>query len=262
MKLLVAIPSKGRPEKIYKDTMRWVARTGFDVRVFVEPQDLEAYKTAAKTGNIDNYTDVRPENFVSIGENDKGLGFAMGFIKQYALDGGYDLVFKLDDDIRRFNNRGRNRTDDLMILSFCQMVGQCRVAFGKYPDLAAVGFGYRNELFDVREWTVLNARLQTAYIIRPEFIQTDFNTFQDFADYLYIRSQNKFTLRYGLLGIDCAAIGKNKGGLQMFNRDQYAKEEVDKLRKIYPALEFKVVDGKDWLIEPVLTGDFFGVKKL
>lgn len=262
MKLLVAIPSKGRSDTIFKRTLRWVVRTGFDVKVFVEPQDIELYREGARDGNYQNYTDITDEHFIDIGENDKGLSYAKKFIKDYAIANGYDLVFRMDDDIMRFTGRGRNKPDDLMIIQFAEMVGKCRIAFGKYPDVAAIGFPYRNELFEPKEWSLINGRLQTCYIIKPEYITEGFGSFDDFADYVNIRLQNKITLRYGLLGIDAADVGKTRGGLQMFDREELANADIIKLRELYPAIQFKPVKGKSWGFEPVLSGDFFGVKKL
>lgn len=262
MKLLVAIPSKGRVDTIFKRTLRWAPRLGFDVKVFVEPQEIEAYREGARDANYQNRTNISDDMFVDIGKTDGGLSHVKGFIKHYAIDNGYDLVFRLDDDILRFSSRGRNKPDDLMIIEFSAMVGKCRVTFGKYPDVAAVGFGYRNELFEPKEWSLINGRLQTCYIIKPEYIADGFNCFDDFADYLNIRKQNKVTLRYGLLGIDAADVGKNKGGLQLFDREELANQDMEKLRAIYPAIQFKFVKGKSWSFEPVLSGEFFGVKKL
>lgn len=262
MKLLIAVPSKGRADKIIKHTMRWLPRTGFDVRVFVEPQEFDKYAERLEHGNYDNRVHFPPEALINIGENDKGLSFVKEYIKQYAIDNGYELVFKMDDDVLRFNARGKNKPDDEMVMDFAGMVGVCRKTMGEYPDVGAIGFPYRNELFEPKRWASINTRLQTCYIIRTELLQSGFNTTEDFAQYVYIRSQNKTTLRYGLLGIDCADVGKNKGGLQLFDRQKQFEEEAEKLREIYPALQFKKVDGKSWLYEPVLTGDFFGVKKL
>lgn len=212
MKILIAIPSKGRVDTIFKRTLRWVVRTGFDVRVFVEPQEIELYREAARDANYQNRTTINDQNFVDIGNTGGGLSFVKGFIKQYAIENGYDLVFKMDDDVLRFSSRGRNKPDDKMIIDFAVMVGKCRVAFGRYPDVAAIGFPYRNELFEPKEWTGINLRLLTCYIIRPEYMIDGYNTLEDFAQYIHIRKQNKVTLRYGLLGMDVADVGKAGGG--------------------------------------------------
>lgn len=256
MKLLIAVPSKGRADSIIKRTMRWLPRTGFEVRVFVEPQDYEAYAKSLDHGNYDNRVHFPAEHLINIGEDNKG------FIKQYALDNGFDLVFKMDDDILRFNARGKNKPDDAMVMDFAGMVGICRKTMGEYPDVGAIGFGYRNELRDPKRWVLLNGRLQTCYLIRTELLQDGFSALEDFAQYVALRKANKVTLRYGLLGIDCADVGKGKGGLQMFDRNALTDEEMNRLRDIHPSIQFKKVEGKSWQYEPVLTGDFFGVKKL
>ncbi len=262
MKLLIAVPSKGRADKIIKHTMRWLPRTGFEVRVFVEPQELEKYKERLEHGNYDNRVHFPTEHVIDIGENDKGLGFVKSFIKQYALDNGYELVFKMDDDTLRFKGRGKNKVDDEMVMDFAGMVGQCRKTMSEYPDVGAIGFPYRNELFEPKRWSSINARLQSCYIIRTELLQGGFSAFEDFAQYMHIRSLNKNTLRYGLLGIDSAPVGVNKGGCQDFDREAQAKDELERMREIYPALQIKKVQGKSWSFEPKLEGDFFGMKKL
>lgn len=54
-----------------------------------------------------------------------------------------------------------------------------------------------------------------------------------------------------------------RGALETdFDRHKMALTEVEVLREIYPALEVRKVEGKTWGIEPVLKGDFFGVKKI
>lgn len=261
MKLLVAVLSKGRYKTIFKHTLRWLPRVGYDVRIFVEPQEIQAYRDQAKIGNMENYTDLRDDQFIDIQQNDQGLSYVKGFIKDYATEHGYELVFKMDDDIHRFSTHGKNKSDDEMLKDFIFMVGECRKTFGMYPDVAAIGFGYRNELYELKKWSAINARLQTAYLIRTEWLQSGFNTFEDFAQYIYIRAGNKVTLRYGLVGLDCADVGVNKGGLQAFDRKAQAQEEAERLKLIYPALQFKNVD-KAWGIEPALNGEFFGVRKL
>lgn len=194
--------------------MRWVVRAGFEVKVFVEPQEIEEYREGARNANHENYLDITDQHFVDIGKNDQGLGYAKQFIKDYATEHGFDLVFKMDDDIKRWRWRGKNLPDDQMLYKFCEMVGICRITIGKYKDVAAIGFPYGNELFGKpKEWEAINARLQSCYLIRTEYLQGGYSTFEDFAQYIYIRSQNKVTLRYGLGGMDSIRVGSNRGGV-------------------------------------------------
>jgi hypothetical protein len=83
---------------------------------------------------------------------------------------------------------------------------------------------------------------------------------QDSVDYLNHRQANPDD--FVELGIDSADVGKEKGGLQLADREALADAAVTQLRSIYPAIEFKPVTGKSWTFEPVLKGDFFGIKKL
>lgn len=47
----------------------------------------------------------------------------------------------------------------------------------------------------------------------------------------------------------------------MFDRLEQAKVEADKLRTLYPALDFKTVD-KRWGMEPIMQGEWFGTRML
>ena len=60
-------------------------RLGIDYRIFVEPQDKGAY----------NF-----KNVIVLEQNDQGLGYSTGFAKKYAEEKGYDLVFRIDDDVK------------------------------------------------------------------------------------------------------------------------------------------------------------------
>lgn len=50
--------------------------------------------------------------------------------------------------------------------------------------------------------------------------------------------------------------------LNWLQHTERALREAELLREVYPALQFKKVEGKTWALEPVLKGEFFGVKKL
>jgi hypothetical protein len=60
-------------------------RLGIDYRIFVEPQDKDAY----------NF-----KNVIVLEQNDQGLGYSTRFAKKYAEEKGYGLVFRIDDDVK------------------------------------------------------------------------------------------------------------------------------------------------------------------
>lgn len=64
-------------------------------------------------------------------------------------------------------------------------------------------------------------------------------------------------------GIDCADVGVNKGGLQLFDREEMAQKEIKIIRKeLYPALQLRETKNKAWSVEPALKGALFNTKKL
>lgn len=252
MEVVSVVPSKNRPGMLSAKTLAWLCLSSHPYFVFVEPQDYDAYLEV-----------VAPENLVEIDKNDMGLGYVKHFIEEWLKDKPYQLVMKMDDDVRGWQVRGNKTTPVISAKVFDKAIRDSVAAFEKYKDLGAVCFPYRWELWTVKQWTALNARLQTCYLIRKELFigHPEVSTFEDFFNYMHIRSQNKMTLRYGLIGID-ADVGKAAGGLQSFDRHKMALREAEIIRERYPAIEFKKVEGKRWGIEPVMKGAFFNVKGL
>jgi hypothetical protein len=252
VRVVSVVPSKGRPDALSAKTLSWLCLSKHDFFVFVEPQDYEAYSKV-----------VAQEQLVRLEKNDQGLGYAKASIESWLKDKNYDVVIKMDDDVRGWQKRSTKSTPEISAKLFDTAVADAIEAFGKYKDLAAVVFPYRWELWSVKKWTGVNARCQTVYIVRKEFFRGDprISTFEDFHTYMQIRAANKMTLRYGLIGID-NDVGKAAGGLQSFDRDALAKREIELLREVYPALEVKKVEGKAWSVEPKLAGAFFAQKGL
>lgn len=249
--VLIAIPSKGRADDLC--TMNWLKLSRFDVCIFVEPQEEEAYAAH------------HPETLKFIlPENDQGLGYAKVQIQKYAREFGYSYIFKMDDDITGFYGRGKRPDAEVLAKQFDDMLEEVISTLVVMPDIVAIGFPYRWELYEVKKWVNINGRLQTAYLCETEHFYSDerISVFEDFHTYLKIRANNLSTLRYGALGIGCKPVGANPGGHQMFNRGQKALAEVELLREVHPALEFKQVEGKDWTIEPKIRGPFFNIKGL
>ena len=249
--LITVIPSKGRPDLLSSKVLSWLVFSKYPYKVFIEEQEYDDYRRV-----------LSPENIEVIPKSNQGLGYVKYYMSLWLSASDYEFAFKLDGDVR-LRRRGALQAPDAIALDFDRAIVHSLDAFHKYPDVVAVGFPYRWELWDVRRWVGMNSRLQTCFIARTDYFVGDprISTFEDFHNYLHIRSQNKMTLRYGLIGID-TDVGKGAGGLQSFDRHKMALTEVEVLREIYPALEVRKVEGKTWGIEPVLKGDFFGVKKI
>lgn len=252
MSTLIAVPTKSRSEEFSKNTYRWLQYCYTDYAVFVEPQDYEKYRY------------VGEEHLIQLPDNNRGLGYAKGYIKDFALHNGYTAVFKVDDDIsgwvdlKRKSRRGKPAAEYFeFILGFLE--NKLRVDM-----IGAIGFPYRNEMWEVKDWTSVNSRLQTCYLIRTELMFADerISTFEDFATFTHLRLNNYITVRCGVLGMDLLPVAKTKGGLQDFNRAEQAEREILLLREMYPALKVRKVVGKPWQYEPDLKGGIFKSTKL
>ena len=228
MKCLVFIPSKGRPENITKFVLPFMSRLKLDYKIFVEPQDASRYQF----GNVE-----------VIDANDKGLGYSTTCAKSYATANGYDLMFRVDDDVKGI---GAIENDISKILA----------AF-KFEKVGAVVFPYSFEFYSksVKLFTRVNKRSQTCYIIRTSLFRPHENvsTFDDFYQYLLLRTDGYDTLFCSKHLIECAPVGKGAGGLQSFNRAEMAKKEIAIFRGIDPSIEVITKPDKPWKYEPKFT---------
>lgn len=228
MRCLVFIPSKGRPENIKKFVQPFMGRLKLDYKIFVEPQDAATYPF---------------ENVEVIDANDKGLGYATSCAKAYAKSHGYELMFKVDDDVKGI---GSIENDIEKVLA----------AF-KIEKIGAVVFPYSFEFYSksTKLFTRVNKRLQTCYIIRERLFRPspDVSTFEDFYQYLLLRTGAYDTLFCSKHLIECSPVGSGSGGLQVFDRQAMAKKEIAIFRAIDPTIAIITKPNKPWKYEPKFT---------
>lgn len=229
MKCLVCIPSKGRPNNIQKYTLPFMHRLGLDYRIFVEPQDYDSYSMF--------------ENVITLPKNNQGLGYSTLFAKNYAEQNQYDLYFRIDDDVQAI---GEIEKDIEKIIASFQI-----------QKVGAVVFPYDFEFYAKSQklFSRINKRSQTCYIIRTNLFmpRIDVNTFDDFYQYLLLRQKNYDTLYCSKHLIKCAPVGGGKGGLQMFDRSEMAKKEIQIFKSIDPTIEVISKPDKPWKYEPKFT---------
>lgn len=243
-KVLIAVPSKARVETFQKYTWQWVKEFP-DFRLFVEPQDYEAY---AFIPGMD------ASKIVSLSANNRGLAFAKESIYNYAKENEFDFIFKVDDDIKGWTDF-RNRTDAQGTKTvFERMLHDCLKKFEEHREVKAIGFPYSFQMYHRQSFS-LTSRLQTAYITRLNNFgwHEELNVFEDFWTGLKIRINGGVVLRYELAGMDLGVkVGGGKGGHQVFNRKEQAEREIGVLRRLYPALKVRRVEKKAWEVEPVM----------
>lgn len=238
MKTLIAIPSKQRPDIFQKICRPFVDALGLDTILVLEPEDYHKYEYPNK---------------LLLKKSNAGLGYALTQVKEYAASGGYDLIFKIDDDV---SGIGKISDDIDTIISY----------FKRYPKLGAVVFPYDFEFYakSTQLFTHTNKRTQTCYLIRTSAYhpREDVSTFEDFYNFLQIVKNNMFTLFCARHQIKCKPVGGGSGGCQTFDRKEQAKKEILIFQSIDPTIDVIVKKNKSWYYEPKFTGPQYKSKKI
>lgn len=245
MKILLAVPTKGRVDTIGKDTLSWLPKVaevvGKDWILAVEPQEAKLYE---------KFYPQWKENLLVLKENNKGLTYSLINIKEYALERGYELVFKIDDDLRGWY--GKERKSGNTMRAFSHGLTACELALFCDKELGGISFPYSNQMFEVtKDWNE-RGRFQTCYLVRPErwYLNPKMKDNDDFSAFIWLRFNNFKVFRYNFLGMVVKPVAKNPGGLQMFNRKETMIESNALLRQDFPLLKFRKVEGKPWDEEP------------
>lgn len=229
MKIIVCIPSKNRSENISKYTLPFLNRLGLDYAIFVEPQDFKDYS--------------KYNNVVIHDSNDIGLGGALLNCKKYAEGNDYDVILKIDDDVTSIGNIENDIDKIKKALSI--------------PIVSAISFPYDFEFYAKTDkmFTRENKRIQTAYFIKTKSFRPskDISTFEDFYQFLQIIKNGEKTIYCSKHLIKCKPVGKGKGGLQMFNRKEMAKKEIQIFKSIDPTIGVIKKANKPWCYEPKFT---------
>ena len=250
MNLLVAIPSKGRADTIKKKTLSWLHKTRFPVAIFVEPQDEQSYWNANLGFDI-----------VNTGADNLGTMHSKLAIKNYALRNRFEVVFKLDDDIGGWRGADRKQTDSLK--TFEAAIDDALLVLREQSEVKAISFPYGFQMFKIAKWLSINARLQGCYIVRTDWIFADtrYKLIEDFANFVYIRSRNGLTLRYGEAGMNIDSMSLPGGELDA-KKQENMETAIELLREMHPGLKTRPVTGKPWSHEPSFRDSFFGGKTL
>jgi hypothetical protein len=234
MKLLLVFPSKGRPENIQKYSIPLAEKLGEDYKIFIEPEETETYKF---------------DNQIILPENKMGLNRSVKFADNYALENGYDLIFKIDDDVKSIGEIEKD-------------LGLIKKAF-RNKKIGAVCFPYSFEWYakSKKLFTRLNKRMQTCYIIRAGLYQSTekISVFEDFYQFLMLRQNGYNTLYCPKHMIDLAKmVGEGKGGLQLYSRDrEKAEKAIRHFQSIDSSIKMIEKPDKKWKVEPKFTSKLY-----
>jgi hypothetical protein len=246
MKVLIFVPSRSRPEQLKQFTYSWLQHTDKDFVIVVEPQQAEMYKDF--------------KNLLIMDKNDGGLGYATHFVREYALKNGYDVVFKIDDDIQQFVNyrgtfgdteRGSIERQKLCYERFEKAYENAVKLLQKNRAIGAIGFPYRGEMFpDLKPVTF--GKLQTCYLVRTECYdpEPDWQSQEDFVAYINVVGMGYKVARLNTHGLDLGIeVGMGEGGIQDFDREALTKAEMPLIKAKYPNVVFKYKPNRPWKYE-------------
>lgn len=255
MNTIILIPSKNRSFQLECETGQWLFNAGFPYKIIVEPQNLEEY--SKKFG---------ADNMLPLKENDKGMEYAQFHGKQFALENGYDFIFKIDDDIHGwatiFKGDTKNNTERFQLLM--QEIQKPM----EHPSCAGISFGYRQEFWHDKQWLGVNQRFQTCYVVRTNLYRPleqgySMGMWEDMINFLRVIEDGHKVLRYGRYLMDTEVESGMPGGLTDYYKkrtpEQYASV-IENLRKEFPWLPFRQKD--DGRIEPDFNNPVVAGKKL
>lgn len=234
MKLLIAVPSKARPDLFKERTYAMLTEYAeHDWLVFVEPQDYDAYVTAG----------IDRKHIYELEANNKGLGYAKDTIQRFALEHEYDYVFKMDDDVKGFGYGTAHKIDPSNLPSLLRTVDKLVT---KEPKIDAIRLsGNFDVAFD--KTSVSKAfRVSCNYFIKPELLTGGkYTAIEDEYQSLILLRDGRNILRVAFTQ-DMTEIGKLDGGIQALASGDERKirqgHEFELLLKELPWLVLKETD--------------------
>jgi hypothetical protein len=236
---LVLVPSKGRPAEFEKTCKPLLETLPIDSAVILEEDDYENYDHPNK---------------ILLDKTNQGVGYAIHFGRQWAEANGYDVIFKIDDDVKKI---GKIHEDLEAIDRY----------LAKYDDLAGVSFPYSFEFYDITKkklFSHINKRFQTCYIIKTKYFKTTerIRQIEDFFYYMMAIRQNGWVLRCSKHAIETKAVGSNEGGCQSFDRAQMYLDDIKVFLEIDPSIKVIEKPDKSWRYEPKLTDPMYKARKI
>lgn len=238
-KWLALVPSKGRPEEFAKSCKPLLETLPIDSAVLLEKSDYDKYDYPNK---------------ILLDKENQGIGYAIHFARLWAEENGYDVIFKIDDDVTKI---GTVHEDLETIDKYLH----------KYEDCAGVSFPYSFEFYDVTKkklFSHINKRFQTCYIIKTKFFKTTerLKQIEDFFYYMMAIRNNGFVLRCSKHPMHTAPVGSNEGGAQCFDRAKLYLEDIKLFKEIDPTIKVIHKPDKHWKYEPKLTDKMYKAKPI
>jgi ParB-like chromosome segregation protein Spo0J len=218
----IFVASKGRPDGKTFSQLKHLT-------IVVEPQDAEAYATAAQaTGHT----------VVVLPENNRGIGYVRQFILDRARQEKLEWFWMLDDDISGFYRQedGRNKkTGGAELLALAEQL------LTNTPDLAQGALEYQQYAFRAKKDLVLDTFCDVAVFINVNRTaninyRAEVNLKEDRDFTMQCIADGWRTARTARLSFAAPKNGSNKGGLYDEYKANREKNCSDRMVALWPGI--------------------------
>lgn len=213
METPIFIASKGRAGK--SNIIHELVLDGANLYLFIEPQEIEAYKS------------VYPTQIVNIGQNDKGLPFVRQFMLNFALKNNIKLYWNLDDDVKLYEVIEGN-----CIYRGYKVLHMAEAFFKDDSTVAQAGLEYRQFAWSATKPVAYNSYCDCVVAIKPDLCKNLI-----FDNDVLLKLDRDFSIQVIKAGYKTAKInkycfsspenGSNEGGLfDVYKSDIEAKNSL------------------------------------
>lgn len=224
--------TKNRAKIFHAKAHPFLISLGIPFWIGIEESDVAAYGIEGE--NVIRYPDGT------------GLSKALSIL---AKASGAKYILKIDDDVSGFQNEPQ-------MPSIQENIPKFVAKLDSHSACGGIVFPYQQEFYhnERKLFTFMNARLQTAYIIRAKFFESTrrHDPFEDFCTFLEIVDQQYFTLLCPVNKIKCLPVGETPGGLNDGNRAEMGMKAILKMQRDFPSFQIgvKYRPDKSWKVEP------------
>jgi hypothetical protein len=113
--LLIVVQSRNRPKTFAKSSLRYIARSGFDYRIYIRKKEYQRYYDALKEAE-DKYRLFIPDNVLRT--------------NRVRIPKRYKLAFYMLDNIKGLT--------EFNLLMFCREIGKMRKYFNQQKNLVSI----------------------------------------------------------------------------------------------------------------------------
>jgi len=235
-RVLCVIASKGRPTDILRRTLAWIPKVeSIDWKVFVEDNEVLSYCNAFRNAGLPT------ANIAVLPQRNMGLCYALYHAKKYAIAKDYDLVLKLDDDVRAILDSRAKAA--FTIEAANKFIADSVPVFDAEEKLGAVRLIRATRAFyfvknSEKKFVAKNSQLWGGgYIIRPKIWYQNpyYLTDEDCIAGLGVFREGYYTYTYNA-GV-VVTMYENSGGEQSFNRKANVMETFERLKEEFPNVE-------------------------